>query len=34
MLERYHTKLDAKIRTWPQTAENDPFYTASQELAA
>jgi sirohydrochlorin cobaltochelatase len=34
MIERYHTRLDARIRTWPRTAENDPFHTASQELAA
>ncbi len=34
LLERYHTKLDAKIRTWPRTAQNDRFYTASNELAA
>lgn len=34
VLERYHTKLDTKIRAWPRTAKNDPFYAASQELAA
>ena len=34
MIERYHTRLDAKIRTWPRTEENDPFHTASQKLAA
>lgn len=34
MIERYHTRLDARIRTWPRTEENDPFHAASQELAA
>ncbi len=34
LLERYHTKLDAKIRTWPRSAQNDRFYSASNELAA
>jgi hypothetical protein len=34
MIERYYTKLDARIRTWPRTAENDPFHAASQDLAA
>lgn len=34
MLERYHTKLDTKIRTWPRTAQNDHFHTASHKLAA
>jgi sirohydrochlorin cobaltochelatase len=33
LIERYHTRLDARIRTWPRTPENDPFHTASQELA-
>ena len=33
-IERYHARLDAKIRAWPRTAENDPFHTASQKLAA
>jgi sirohydrochlorin cobaltochelatase len=33
MIERYYTKLDARIRTWPRTAENDPFHAASQKLA-
>ncbi len=26
--------LEKKMRQWPRTAHNDPFYTASQELAA
>jgi sirohydrochlorin cobaltochelatase len=34
MIERYHTRLDTRIRTWPRTAENDPFHAASQDLAA
>jgi len=33
LLERYHTRLDDKIRAWPRTAQNDGFYTASNELA-
>lgn len=33
-LERRHLELDAKMRTWPRTAQNDPFYAGSQELAA
>jgi len=31
--ERYHL-LDKKMREWPRNAQNDPFYAASQELAA
>ena len=27
-------ELDRKVRTWPRTAANDPFFVASQELAA
>ena len=32
----YHryAALDAKIRGWPRTMENDPFYAASQQMAA
>ena len=33
-LERRHAELDAKMREWPRTAQNDPFYTGSQELTA
>jgi sirohydrochlorin cobaltochelatase len=33
-LERRHLELDAKMRAWPRTAQNDPFYAGSQELAA
>jgi sirohydrochlorin cobaltochelatase len=29
----YWSRLDTKIRTWPRTPENDPFHTASLELA-
>ncbi len=32
-LERRHQELEAKMRAWPRTAQNDPFYIASQELA-
>jgi sirohydrochlorin cobaltochelatase len=34
VLERRHLELDAKMRAWPRTAQNDPFYAGSQELAA
>ncbi len=30
--ERY-AELDARIRNWPRTAENDPFYAGSQAMA-
>ncbi len=33
VLERRHAELDAKVRAWPRTAENDPFYVGSQDLA-
>ncbi len=33
MLERRYAELDAKMRAWPRTAQNDPFYVGSQELA-
>jgi sirohydrochlorin cobaltochelatase len=33
-LERRRLELDAKIRAWPRTAQNDPFYSGSEELAA
>jgi sirohydrochlorin cobaltochelatase len=32
MVSRY-TELEKKMRCWPRTDDNDPFYTASQELA-
>ncbi len=28
-----YAELDAKMRAWPRTAENDPFYAGSQEMA-
>jgi len=33
-LERRCLELDDKMRKWPRTAQNDPFYIGSQELAA
>jgi sirohydrochlorin cobaltochelatase len=33
-LERRRLELDAKMRAWPRTPQNDPFYAGSQELAA
>lgn len=33
-LESRHADLDAKVRAWPRTAENDPFYVGSLDLAA
>lgn len=32
--EARFAELDHKVRGWPRSAENDPFYMASQELAA
>jgi sirohydrochlorin cobaltochelatase len=32
-LERRYAELDAKMRSWPRTAENDPFYAGAQEIA-
>lgn len=31
--QRYR-ELDEKVRLWPRTPENDPFYAASQQIAA
>ena len=31
--ERRFAELDAKMRAWPRTAQNDPFWAGSQELA-
>ena len=31
-LERRYLELDAKMRAWPRTAQNDPFYAGSQEI--
>lgn len=33
-LERQYAELDAKMRGWPRTAQNDPFYAGAQDLAA
>jgi sirohydrochlorin cobaltochelatase len=33
MVARFE-ELDHKVRAWPRTAANDPFFIASQELAA
>jgi sirohydrochlorin cobaltochelatase len=33
-IESRRLELDAKMRAWPRTAQNDPFYAGSQELAA
>ncbi len=32
-LHRRYADLDAKMRGWPRTAENDPFYAGSQQMA-
>ena len=32
-LHHRYAALDAKMRAWPRTAENDPFYAASQQMA-
>jgi sirohydrochlorin cobaltochelatase len=33
LLQRRYITLDSKIRAWPRTAQNDPFWAGSQELA-
>ena len=33
-LEQRHAELDSRVRSWPRSAHNDPFYAASQEMAA
>jgi sirohydrochlorin cobaltochelatase len=33
-LESRYEELEKKMREWPRTAENDPFYASSQEIAA
>jgi sirohydrochlorin cobaltochelatase len=33
VMERRYHNLDAKIRAWPRTAQNDPFWAGSQALA-
>ena len=32
-LEARYAELDAKVRAWPRTAQNDPFYAGSLALA-
>ena len=32
-IEERYAELEAKMRAWPRTAENDPFHAASQEMA-
>ncbi|HLE58025.1 MAG TPA: hypothetical protein VJA85_00090 [Candidatus Limnocylindria bacterium] len=32
-LARRHAELDARIRSWPRTAANDPFWAGAQMLA-
>jgi sirohydrochlorin cobaltochelatase len=32
-LERRHAELDARMRAWPRTEQNDPVWAGSQELA-
>ena len=32
-LEERHTFLEKRIRYWPRTRLNDPFYTVSQDIA-
>lgn len=32
-IEQRHAELDAKIRAWPRTRQNDPFYFASGQMA-
>ena len=32
-LERRYAELDARMRAWPRTERNDPFWAGSQELA-
>jgi sirohydrochlorin cobaltochelatase len=33
-MERRYTELEARMRAWPRTAQNDPYYAAAQALAA
>lgn len=32
-LRRRYEELEAKMRAWPRTGQNDPFYAGSQDLA-
>jgi sirohydrochlorin cobaltochelatase len=31
-LEQRHSEIEAQVRTWPRTQQNDPFFAGSQEL--
>ncbi len=33
-LKRRHEELEAKMRAWPRTIQNDPFFAGSLELAS
>ncbi len=33
-LQNRHDELDAQMRAWPRTPENDPFWAASLEMAS
>ncbi len=33
-LERRYAELDARVRAWPRTADNDPFYAGSARFLA
>jgi sirohydrochlorin cobaltochelatase len=32
-MEERHAEIEAKMRAWPRTPQNDPFHAASQEMA-
>jgi len=32
-LEKRHDEIEQKMRSWPRTAENDPFFASSQKMA-
>ncbi len=32
-LKNRHDMLESRMRSWPRTAQNDPFWAASQEMA-
>ncbi len=33
-MENRYAELDARVRNWPRTSQNDPFYAASQVMRA
>ena len=33
VLKKRHSELEKKMRNWPRTAENDPFFASSQQIA-